>query len=110
MQARNEDKSFSRLCEVLLLWSLEQLEANGINSTTLKTWQIQARAQGTEVPATLDEKSYRKELGRQVLTDSQRTAVREKVSRDKGHRAHSESDDEQEKAPRKTDRDRTSTG
>lgn len=37
-QAVAEDKSFSRMCEVLLAWALEQLAASDVNSTTLKEW------------------------------------------------------------------------
>lgn len=109
-QAAAEDKTTSRLCEVMLQWSFEQLRSAG-DSFTLKKWEARPRmAEGTEVPGAIDEKSYRRELRRQVLTDAKRVELAEKVGRGKGQRPHSKPPDEQEKTTTQSDRDRTSSG
>lgn len=36
--AKEDDKSFSKLCAVLLQWSLDQMNNNQLSSSTLKRW------------------------------------------------------------------------
>ena len=64
----------------------------------------------TKVPGTIDEKSYREALRKQVLTTSKRVELAEKVGREQGRRPRSKQTDEQEKAATQTDRTRTSSG
>lgn len=58
--AHHEDKTFSRLCEVLLRWCVEQLEKNRITSIELKTWHA--------VPALSLTQRISRETQEQLLT------------------------------------------
>jgi hypothetical protein len=114
-QAMKERRRPGNLGGFILEWAERQLQSAG-NSLVLAEWEAQPRSQSTEVPAVIDEKSYRAKLKRQVLTDAEwdsllektETAQTEKVGRGKGHRAHSKSASESKES--QADRDRTSSG
>ena len=97
--AWNEHRKRNELARLIFEWGFEKYHEAGSYDAL-----IGRRHNSTEVPAPVDEKSYRKVLRKRVITDSQRVELAERA-RDQKRRPRTESANEQEKGTGQTDRD-----